>query len=50
MAPCACGKGSARQTYKVVTTSGETVTGLSEAASKLLVMKKGGTRTPEPTK
>lgn len=47
---CACGKGSAKATYTVVTTGGERVTGLSEGASKLLVMKKGGTRTPEPTK
>jgi len=45
--PCACGKGNAQQTYTVVTTGGERVTGLSDGASKLLVMKKGGTRTAE---
>lgn len=45
--PCACGKGSAKTTYTVTTSTGEKVTGLSEGASKLLVMKKGGTRTAE---
>lgn len=47
---CNCGKGSARQTYTVTTSTGETVKGLSEGAAKLLVMKRGGSRTPEPVK